>query len=71
MSEDAASTFTCYNCKKKSKYLNRHTMLLMEAIMLDRWSRPETRTYKCTLCGAPNEITMLAMQWNLVGHADS
>jgi DNA-directed RNA polymerase subunit RPC12/RpoP len=71
MSEDATSTFTCYKCKEESKYLNRHTTLLMEMMTLDRLTRPETRTYKCTHCGASNEIMMQAMEWDLVIHADS
>ena len=68
MSENAPSTFRCYKCKKKSQYLNRKTTLLME-FQLGRLARPETRTYKCTNCGEPNEITMQATEWDFVIHA--
>jgi predicted RNA-binding Zn-ribbon protein involved in translation (DUF1610 family) len=67
--DDIGSTFTCYNCGEQSKYQNRFTSLLMEMKTID--ARPETRTYKCTECGKPNQITMTPFEWSMIIHASS
>jgi DNA-directed RNA polymerase subunit RPC12/RpoP len=71
MPESIASTFKCYSCGRQSEYAGRHKEMLMEWFDANRMTRPETRTYKCTQCGASNQITMLPMEWDLIIHANS
>jgi hypothetical protein len=69
MSESIFSTFTCYKCRNQSEHSERRTEMFMELPTVDLLT-PATRTYKFTVCGVSNEISMPPMEWDLIIHAN-
>jgi transcription elongation factor Elf1 len=59
-------TFSCWKCKKDSKYGSCADPGDVVIRMMTLDDQPEKRTYYCEHCGKANEIELLESEWEMI-----